>query len=59
MECNLCNGTGMEICTNPDHDFIAAIGHEIGRLGCPGCGHSEKFTIPNTVCEQCKGKGII
>ena len=26
-----------DICNNPDHGFIDAVGGEIGRLGCPGC----------------------
>ncbi len=29
---------GIERCDNPDHGFINAVGGEIGRLGCPGCG---------------------
>ena len=34
-----------EICNNPDHGFIDALGfHDIGRLGCPGCGG--KFNNP-------------
>ncbi|MFA6992763.1 MAG: hypothetical protein WC269_05835, partial [Candidatus Gracilibacteria bacterium] len=34
-ECDECNGTGKEICTNPDHGFIEGVGGETQRLGCP------------------------
>ena len=55
-ECKDCNGTGKEICDNPDHGFIIAIGKEIGRLGCPGCGHDpDHFT--GSQCETCGGTG--
>ncbi len=57
MECLECNGTGNEICDNPDHGFIEAIGHEIGRLGCPLCGHDEEHRIPNTICHKCGASG--
>ncbi len=57
MECSECNGTGMEICSNPDHGFIAAMPGDIGRLGCPCCGHDELHRIPNTVCHVCRGSG--
>lgn len=34
-----------DICNNPDHGFIDALSfHDIGRLGCPGCGG--KFDNP-------------
>jgi hypothetical protein len=61
MECDECNGTGKEICTNPNHRFIDAIGVKLlGHAnGCPCCGNDEEFRIPNTVCGKCKGKGWI
>jgi len=58
MKCELCSGTGREICDNPEHGFIVAVGGEINRLGCPCCGHDENHAIPNTVCEMCNGTGI-
>ena len=58
-ECEVCNGTGKEICDNPDHGFIVGVGGEIGRLGCPCCGHDEDHAIPNTTCEVCNGTGNI
>ena len=57
MGCSKCHGTGNEICDNPDHGFIDAIGGELGRLGCPACGHDELHRIPNTVCDACNGTG--
>jgi len=57
MKCKECNGTGMEICNNPDHGFIDAVGGETGRLGCPACGHDELHRIKNTKCEACEGTG--
>ena len=59
MECPECNGTGNEICDNPDHGFIAGIGGEIGRLGCPCCGHDDEHRIPGTKCGLCNGSGRI
>jgi len=42
----------IEICTNPDHSFIDAMGSvqssDIGRLGCPLCGHNEDHVIPSS-----------
>lgn len=58
MDCETCNGTGKEICSNPDHGFLGAIGFtDEGRIGCPCCGHDEDHAIPNTVCYDCKGTG--
>jgi hypothetical protein len=31
-DCPQCNGTGKEICTNPDHGFIDAIGVKLRGL---------------------------
>ena len=59
MECPECNGTGQEICNNPDHRFINAVAGELGRLGCPVCGHDEEHRVPNTICERCSGTGEI
>jgi len=59
QECDECGGTGKEICNNPDHGFIHSMPGDIGRLGCPCCGHSEDYTIPNTTCGKCKGTGSI
>ena len=61
MICNKCNGTGKEICDNPDHGFIEAIGvrglHHAN--GCPCCGHDENHAIPNTKCDKCMGIGKV
>jgi hypothetical protein len=57
--CETCNGTGKEICDNPDHRFIVAVGGEVGRLGCPCCGHDEDHAIPGTVCGDCNGTGEV
>lgn len=62
--CAACNGTGAEICDNPDHNFIASpLGSvyqgDIGRIGCPGCGHDEQHRIPNSKCFDCKGSGKV
>jgi hypothetical protein len=58
IECETCNGTGKEICNNPDHGFLNAISFtDTGRIGCPCCGHDEDHAIPNTVCENCNGTG--
>lgn len=60
VECPMCNGDGKETCDNPDHGFIVGIGHEIGRLGCPVCGHDENHKVPNGGnCELCDGKGQV
>ena len=38
----------IEVCSNPDHGFIGAVGGEIGRLGCPCCGHDEDYIIASS-----------
>jgi hypothetical protein len=62
LPCTVCGGDGKETCDNPDHGFITAMscdGFEIGRLGCPVCGHSEDHKVPNGgKCEHCNGTGI-
>lgn len=58
--CPCCFGDGKETCDNPDHGFITACGGEIGRLGCPVCGHDEKHKVPGGgSCEICNGKGKV
>jgi hypothetical protein len=56
--CETCHGTGKEICNNPDHGFIDAIGGETGRLGCPCCGHDPEY-LTKYVCPDCSGTGKI
>lgn len=60
-DCETCNGTGMEICSNPDHGFIDGVlaFTDAGRIGCPCCGHDEKYRIPNTKCGDCDGTGKV
>lgn len=61
VTCPVCNGDGKETCTNPDHGLIGALNfNEIGRLGCPCCGHDPKHKVPNGgACEVCNGFGAI
>lgn len=60
--CPTCKGHGTEICDNPDHGFIDAVAgvvsSDIGRLGCPCCGHDEHCRIPGSVCPDCAGTGV-
>jgi len=57
--CPLCGGDGKETCTNPDHVFLSAFGFtDIGRIGCPCCGHDPHHKIKNGgKCELCNGNG--
>ena len=48
--CENCNDLGYEICSNPDHKLIDAVGGEIGRLGCPVCGHDPFYRIMSEPC---------
>jgi len=59
--CPLCRGDGKETCTNPDHGFIGAMSfHDVGRIGCPCCGHSETHKVINGgACELCEGSGFV
>lgn len=58
-QCPDCNGHGVEICDNPDHGFIDAIGGEIQRLGCPCCGHDpDHKVIGGGKCDRCNGTGV-
>lgn len=56
--CPDCSGDGKETCHNPDHGFISALSfHEVGRLGCPCCGHNEKHKVPKGgQCDTCNGE---
>jgi hypothetical protein len=60
-DCETCGGDGKETCTNPDHNFIDAMSfHDIGRIGCPVCGHDPKYKVPNGGnCEDCNGTGKV
>lgn len=59
--CPVCGGDGKETCTNPDHGIISALSFiEIGRLGCPCCGHNPLHKVPNgDNCEACCGFGAV
>lgn len=68
MICSSCGGDGIERCDNPDHGFIHALSfHDIGRSGCPCCGHDEKFRMKHwnheykfyewNKCPECDGTG--
>lgn len=61
VPCPDCLGDGKETCHNPDHNFIAGMFfHEIGRLGCPGCGSDPKHKVPRGgKCGTCDGVGRI
>jgi hypothetical protein len=60
-DCETCGGDGKETCTNPDHNFIDAMSfQDIGRIGCPVCGHDPKYKVPNGGnCEDCNGTGKV
>lgn len=57
--CCECLGDGKETCHNPDHGFLEAFSsHDIGRIGCPCCGHDEKHKVKNGgACGLCGGTG--
>lgn len=58
--CPDCFGDGKETCHNPDHGFITAIGGELGRLGCPVCGHNAKHKVRSGgPCCTCDGVGNV
>lgn len=59
--CPVCGGDGKETCTNPDHGFIRSLSfHDIGRIGCPCCGHDENHKVPNGGnCDCCDGNGAV
>lgn len=55
--CPDCGGDGKETCNNPDHAFVETMPGEVGRLGCPVCGHHPKHKVNNgkNTCPQCGG----
>ena len=57
--CFVCGGDGKETCTNPDHGFINALSfHDVGRLGCPVCGHDPHHKVRRGGdCDCCHGSG--
>lgn len=59
ITCFVCGGDGKETCTNPDHGFIEMLSfHDVGRLGCPVCGHHPHHKVKNGGnCECCNGVG--
>ena len=61
VDCPVCKGDGKERCTNPDHGFISALSfHDIGRIGCPCCGHDPEHIVTNGGdCEFCNGTGKV
>lgn len=61
LTCACCGGDGKETCHNPDHGFISSMGwHDIGRLGCPGCGHDPNHKVPSGgPCDECNGSGVV
>lgn len=61
VTCPDCAGDGKETCHNPDHGFISALSfHEVGRLGCPVCGHSETHKVrKGGPCDTCQGSGKV
>ena len=61
VKCPLCNGDGRETCTNPDHGLIDILYfHDIGRIGCPCCGHDENHKVINGgECDLCCGSGLV
>lgn len=59
-KCPCCGGDGKETCNNPDHGFIANMPGDIGRLGCPVCGHSPNHKVSNGgPCDICEGSGMV
>lgn len=59
--CPDCFGDGKETCHNPDHGFIEMLSfHDIGRIGCPVCGHDAKHKVKSGCsCETCEGVGQV
>jgi len=57
--CRACNGTGKELCNNPDHGFIDnnLWGKDSARLGCPCCGHDNLYRTKYD-CPDCNGTGL-
>jgi hypothetical protein len=60
VDCELCGGDGKETCSNPDHGFIEAMPGDVGRLGCPVCGHDPKHKVKNGGdCDECGCTGKV
>lgn len=60
MVCPTCGGDGIERCDNPDHGFIKLSGYsDIGRIGCPACGHDPQHRIMGCKCPDCNGSGLV
>lgn len=64
--CPDCGGDGVETCDNPDHGFIDTMNYiasrpynDIGRLGCPVCGHDPNHKLHGSICPTCNGAGKI
>lgn len=59
--CPDCGGDGRETCHNPDHDFLSAMSfHDIGRVGCPVCGHDPHGKVSSGgSCLSCNGEGVV
>lgn len=59
--CPDCGGDGKETCHNPDHGFLSTMGfHDIGRIGCPVCGHDPRGKVPRgCICLSCEGSGVV
>lgn len=59
--CPDCGGDGKETCHNPDHGFISAMSfHDIGRIGCPVCGHDPRGKVSSGgPCLSCNGAGVV
>ena len=64
VTCPDCSGDGKETCHNPDHGFIGAMSwHDIGRVGCPVCGHHPQAKVGSkradggASCDTCNGVG--
>ncbi|MFG1413417.1 hypothetical protein V5G24_20105 [Xanthobacter sp. VTT E-85241] len=58
--CPECGGDGKETCNNPDHGFISAMPGDIGRLGCPVCGHDPAHKVlGGGPCDLCSGDGVV
>lgn len=59
VTCPDCSGDGKETCHNPDHGFLVALSfHDIGRIGCPCCGHDPKHKVKKGgSCDTCSGSG--
>lgn len=67
FNCPACGGDGKETCNNPDHGFIRAMPGDIGRMGCPVCGHDEDHKVYaykdgkryQCDCDACGGGGLL